>query len=152
MPVRDARVRQGGSALRIRWATVLSSKESGMGKDSLFFSGSSSSCLVFGIQISGRVVLKCLPLVWTWMQASSHPFPDPTTWGKSHASTSPARLPCSDGFLEQFLTYSYLPKCPRFPSLSVVPYWDFYNYLCLLHPYQKELRKVKESLWIYQCG
>ena len=25
---------------------------------------------------------------------------------------------------------------PKFPSLSKVPYWDFYNYLCLLHVYQ----------------
>ena len=37
---------------------------------------------------------------------------------------------CSVGFLEWLLTYSGIPKFPRFPSLSVVPYWDFYNYLC----------------------
>ena len=24
---------------------------------------------------------------------------------------------------------------PKFPLLSVVLYWDFYNCLCLLHPY-----------------
>ena len=34
------------------------------------------------------------------------------------------------------LTYSDLPTSPRLPSLSVVPYWDFYSYLWLLHPYQ----------------
>ena len=33
------------------------------------------------------------------------------------------------------LIYSDLPTSPRFPSLSVILYWDFYNYLCLLHPY-----------------
>ena len=35
----------------------------------------------------------------------------------------------SNSFLEQSLTYSGLPKFPTFPSLSVAPYWDFYNYL-----------------------
>ena len=34
---------------------------------------------------------------------------------------------CSSSFLEWSLTYSDLPKCTRFPSLSVVPYWNFYN-------------------------
>ena len=38
--------------------------------------------------------------------------------------------PCSDGFLEQLLTYSDPPNFPRFLSLSMVPYWDTYNYLC----------------------
>ena len=38
-------------------------------------------------------------------------------------------------FLSNLLTYSDLPKSPRFPSLSMILYWDFYNYLCLLHPY-----------------
>ena len=42
---------------------------------------------------------------------------------------SEANLLCSDGFLEQLLTYSGVPECPRFPSLSVVPSWDSYNYL-----------------------
>ena len=65
-----------------------------------------------------------------------HPIHHPMTWGIAGASTSQASLPCSDGFLEQLLTYSDPPKSPRFPSLSMVPYWDFYNYLCPLHPYQ----------------
>ena len=26
----------------------------------------------------------------------------------------------------------------KFPSLNMVFYWDFYNYLCVLHPYQKQ--------------
>ena len=47
------------------------------------------------------------------------------TWGMSHAS-----LLNSDGFLEWLLTYSVLPYFPRFPSLAMVPYWDFYNYPC----------------------
>ena len=65
-----------------------------------------------------------------------HPIPQPMTWGKYLASTSQASLLCSDGFLEQLLIYSGLPKFPRFPSLSMVPYWDLHNCLCLLHPYQ----------------
>ena len=63
------------------------------------------------------------------MQASSYPPPNIS------AFSSPASLPRAEGFLEQLLTYGDLPKSPRFPSLSVVPCWDFYNYLCLLHPY-----------------
>lgn len=35
----------------------------------------------------------------------------------------------SDSFLERSLTYSGFPKFPRLPSLSIIPYWDIYNYL-----------------------
>ena len=35
----------------------------------------------------------------------------------------------SSRFLELSLTYSGLPKFPRFSSLPIDPYWDFYNYL-----------------------
>ena len=38
----------------------------------------------------------------------------------------------SDSLLERSLTYSGLPKFPRFPSLSTVPSWDFYSCLCVL--------------------
>ena len=38
-------------------------------------------------------------------------------------------------FLSNLLTYSALPISPKFPSLNMVLYQDFYNYLCLLHPY-----------------
>ena len=48
----------------------------------------------------------------------------------THISTSQASLPCSDGPLEQLLTYRGLPKSPTVPSLSMVPYWDFHNYVC----------------------
>ena len=40
-------------------------------------------------------------------------------------------------FLSNLLTLGDLPVSPRFPSLSMILYWDFYNYPCLLHPYQK---------------
>ena len=66
------------------WATVLSSKGHGVGKGLFFLYRSKSSSLVSGktcIQISLRVVFKHLPLVWIWMQASSHPHP--MTWGNS---------------------------------------------------------------------
>ena len=36
----------------------------------------------------------------------------------------------SDGFVEWLLTSRGLPKCPRFPSLSMVHFWDFYSCLC----------------------
>ena len=59
------------------------------------------------------------------------------TWGISHAFIYGCivKQDCfiprsSDGFLEWLFTYSDLPNFPRFPSLSVVPYWDPYNYLC----------------------
>lgn len=71
------------------------------------------------------------------------PFRHPITWGISRASTGQASLPCSDGALEPLLTYSGLPKSPGFPSLSLVPYCNFYNYLCLLHPYQED-----KSVWV----
>ena len=41
-------------------------------------------------------------------------------------------------FLSHLLTYSDLPASPKFPSLNTVLNWDFYNHLCLLHPYQIE--------------
>ena len=37
-------------------------------------------------------------------------------------------------FVSNALTYSDPPKPPRFPSLSMILYWGFYNHLCLLHP------------------
>ena len=40
-------------------------------------------------------------------------------------------------FLSDLFTYLDLPMSPKFPSLSVVLYWDFY--LCLHHPYHRYL-------------
>ena len=128
--------RQGGSAPKIRWATVLSSTGVRVRKDSLFLSGSRSSSVVSGklcIQISRRWSLNSCS--WSESECRPHPMPNTTTWGNSHNSTNQASLPCSDGFLEQLLTYGDLPKSPKIPSLSIVPYWDFYNYLFLLKPY-----------------
>ena len=105
--------RQGDSALRIQWATVLSSKGSRGQKRSPILLSSSSS-LVSGkvyIQISRRVVLKLPPMVWIWMQASPHSPPISCT------STSQASLPHSDGPPEQLLTYSDFSKSPRFHYL-----------------------------------
>ena len=113
-----------------------------IGKDRFFLSGSSISSLVSGklyIQISRREVLKLLPLVWIWMQAS--PIPHPMTWG---TSTSQASLLCSDGFFEQFNNLQWLPKDPQI-SLSV-----FSNYLCLLHPYRKKVRMEQRYIEVVQ--
>ena len=43
-------------------------------------------------------------------------------------------------FWSSLLTYGDLPMSPVFPSLNMVLYRDFYNYLCLLHPYHSPLR------------
>ena len=128
--------RQGGSAFptpnSVGYSFIIQGE---WGKrQPLPLSSSSSPSLVSAkmcIQISRRVILKLLPE----SECRPHPIPHPMTCGISHTSTSPASLPCSDGPPEQLLTYSDLPKSLRFPSLSVVPYWDFCNYLCLLHPY-----------------
>ena len=99
---------------------------------SSFFSWSRSSSFVFSkvcIQISRNVSSHSRP----WSESECRPHPTP--YLMSRASISQASLPHSDGFHEQLLTYSDLPKSPKFPSLSMVPYWDFYNHLCLLHPY-----------------
>ena len=85
--------RKGDSAPRIRWAKVLSSTGRGGGKrPPLPLSSTSNSSLVSGkrvfdpirstrtvtvlIQISRRVALQLLPLVWIWIQASPHPPPN----------------------------------------------------------------------------
>ena len=99
----------------------------GVGKALLFLSGSSSSSLVSGkmcIQISWRVVLKLLPLVWIWMLAWSHPPPnDLRQFSHLHWSSKPAL------FWWLSWIYSGLPTSPRFPSLSMISFWDFYNHL-----------------------
>ena len=77
-------------------------------------------------QISGRVVIFFFHLM---------------IWGISHAFiygfivTQACFLPWySDSFLERSLTRSGLPKFLGFPSLSTVPYRDFYRclYMCWL--------------------
>ena len=67
--------------------------------------------------------------------------PSPTQWPEAYLMPPLVKQVCfvpSDGPLEQLLTYSDLPNFPRCPFLSVVPYWDSYNYLViiLLYPYQ----------------
>ena len=65
-------------------------------------------------------------------EASSHPPPSDLrqiSWLHCQAS-----LPGSDGPLLTIMSLQRSPKVPRFPSLSMVPYWGFYNSLCLLHP------------------
>ena len=59
------------------------------------------------IQISRKVVLKVLSLVWIWMKASPHPLAN-----NSHTSTSQASLSCSDGFFEQFINLPWSPNIP----------------------------------------
>ena len=85
------------------------------------------------------------PLVWIWMQASSHPSPNNLRQvSHLHYSSKPALF-----WWLSWVTYGDLPKFPKFSSLSMVPYSDFYNYLCLLHPYHLylDLLSWKDSLF-----
>ena len=86
---------------------------------------------------------------WSEPECRTHPILHPTTWGKSPACTSQANLPCSDGFLKKLLTHNDSSKYPRFLSLSMVPYWDFCNYMCLLHPYHIHSHWLAQELNCY---
>ena len=102
----------------------------GLGKACLFLSGSSSSSLVSGegcIQISRRAVLKLLPF---GLNPNAGLIPSPTQWPEAIPTPPPVEQACL-----VLIAYSGLPTSSRFPSLSVISYWDFYNHLCLLHPY-----------------
>ena len=72
---------------------------------------------------------------WSESECRPHLIPHPTTRGNSRTCTSQANLPKADGFLSNLFTYNDLLMSPKFLSLSVVLYWDFCSYLCLLHPY-----------------
>ena len=118
----------------------------GVGKVCLFLSGSSSSSLASGklcIQISWRVVLKLLPLVWIWMQTSS-----PTQRPETILEPRLVKQACL--FWRVSWTYSGLPTSPRFPSLSMIPCWDFCIHLCLLHPYQIHFRE--DACQVISCS
>ena len=148
--------RQGGSAPGIKWATVLESKGS-LGPGNAGEVRKTTSSSFFWIvappwyQVRDTKVrlglswflfksaegwsLNSCP--WSEPECRSHPIPHPMTWGISHASSSQASLPCSEGPLEQLLIYSDLPKSPRFSSLSVVPF-GISTTICvtiLLYPY-----------------
>ena len=119
--MRDAR----GQARRlcpkdsISWATVLAIKGSGGWKDCLFLSRTSSFSLVpckVCIQISRRVVLKLLPLVWIWMR----PHPTPNQWPEAILTPPLVKQGCPVvmAFLSNLLIYSDLPMSPKFSSLG----------------------------------
>ena len=143
MPVQDAEALPWGSGQ----LQFLSSKGSGVGRDHLFLSGSSSSSLVSGkayIQILRRVVLKFTlglnmnaGLIWS-----------PTQWPQAILKPPLMKQGCLVllVFLSNLLTDSDLPMSPEFPSLNMVFYQDFYNYLCLIHPYQFPVNMI-----VYAC-
>ena len=84
------------------------------------------------IQVSRRVVLKLLPLIWTWMLALPHPpFNDLKHLSSLHWSSKPAsfwRLSC---IIINFTGVSQ--SSLGFPLYLMVPYWNFHKYL--FHPY-----------------
>ena len=131
--------RQGGSAPRIRWAAVLSPKEHGSRKRvPLPLSSSSNSSLVSGHgaysnQQKGSPQTPALGL-----NLNAALILPPTQGPEAYLKPPLVKKACLVlmALLNHLLTYSDFLKSPRFPSLSLVPYWDFYNYLCLLHPYQ----------------
>ena len=125
--------------------TVLPPKESRVGGKTAFF-------LI--LQIDIRFTSLAPPSYWAWecltlwgqtriitMQIQIRKrvvtfFFHLMTWDLSHAfiygftvSQACFTPQCSNTFLELSLTYSGLPKFPRFSSLPIDPYWDFYNYL-----------------------
>ena len=71
-----------------------------------------------------------------WSESESWPHPIHTQWPGQFAHLLPLVKPACL-VLMAFSSNSYrdLPEFPRFPSPSMVLYWGFYNYLCLLHPY-----------------
>ena len=132
--------RQGGSALRIRWATVLSSKRSG---------GQKRPPPPFWEQqlllsIRGRHVFKSAeelnstPALGLNLNAGL--IPSPTQPPEAILASPLVRQTCLVlmAFLSNLLIYSDFPTSPRFPSLSRILYQDFYHHLCLLHPYQDQ--------------
>ena len=123
--------RQGGSAPRISGQQFYHPRGVGLKKPASSFLGETPPgypvrCVFKSAE--GQSSNSC-----PWSKSKCRPCPIPHPM--SRASTSQASLPHSDGFLEQLLTYSDLPTSPRFPSLSMILYWNFYNYLCILHPY-----------------
>ena len=109
----------------------------GVRKDCLFLSGSSSSSLVSGkvcIQISKKGGPQTAAL---GLNLNAGLIPSPTQQLEAILTPSLVKQACLVlmTFLSNLLTYSDLPTSPRFPSLSMILYWDFWNYLCLLHPY-----------------
>ena len=58
---------------------------------------------------------------------------------------------CSSRFLKRSLTYSGLLKFPRFPSLSIVSYQDFYNYLYNYAILSPSVLRKKGDKWFGLC-
>ena len=124
------------------WEKTTSSSSLVSGKKIFDPIGSNQDCCgAYSNEQKGGSLISCL---WSEPECSPHRIPHPVAGGISLASTSQAKLPCSKDPLEQLITYSHLPKSASFPSLSVVLYWNFYNYLCLLHPYHDEI-KIKSQ-------
>ena len=93
---------------------------------------SSSSLVSLSVLIQISRVLSSNSSPGPAPEASSHPPPSDLrqiSWLHCQAS-----LPGSDGPLLTIMSLQRSPEVPRFPSLSMVPYWCFYNSLCLLHP------------------
>ena len=128
--------RCGSSALRTRWATVLSSKGSGGGKRP------ASSSL--GVGAPPQYLVKCVfksaegwssnPSPWSESECRLPPIPHPEALLKAPLTKQTCLVLMA--FLSNLLTYSDLPKSPKFPSLNMVLFWDFDNYQRLLHPYE----------------
>ena len=147
--------RHCSSALRIQWATILSSKESW---------GWESPPLHFWEQ------QLLLSIRWCVFKSTEGQFSNSYPRSEYECRPHPILHPTMETFLMpplvkqaclvlmafggNLLTYSDLPTSPRFPSLSMILYWDFYNYLCLLHPYhiccryspKKEKKKKRERV------
>ena len=73
-----------------------------------------------------------------WSESECRPHPIPNQRPEAILALPLAKQACLVlmAFLSNLSLYSDLPMSANFPSLFMVLYWDLYNYLCLLHPYQ----------------
>ena len=104
----------------------------GVGKACLFLSGSSSSSWVSGYQQKSGPQTLALGLT-----LNADLVPSPTQGPEAVLVPPLVKQACLAlmAFLSNLFAYSDLPMSPKCPSLTMVLYGDFYNYLCLLHPY-----------------
>lgn len=93
--------RQGSSAWGSGGPQFYHPRGVGVGKACLFLAGSGGSSLVSRtVCIQSAEGWSSNSCPWAESECRPHPIPHPVTWGSSHTSTSQARLPYSDGFLE----------------------------------------------------
>ena len=128
--------RNGSSAPGIWWASFIIQGEWGLEKPTSFFLGA-----VAPPQYPVRCVFKSTE-GWSsnscsWSEYECRPNPISTQQPEAILKAPLMKQACLVlmVFFSNLSAYSDLPMSSKFPSLNMVLYWNFYNYLCLLHPY-----------------